>query len=55
MFNPKEGPCNFYVERDRGAGGVWEVRGERAGSGIPKVAGTGRKEDNFAILHNILQ
>ena len=29
------------------AGGVREAGGERAGSGIPKVAGTGRKGEKF--------
>ena len=38
-----------------GAGGVREVGGERMGSRIPKVVGTGRREENFAILRNILQ
>ena len=37
------------------AGGVREAGGERAGSGIPRVAETGRKGEKFAILRNILQ
>ena len=32
---------------EKGAGGVREAGGERAGSGIPKVAGTGRKAEKF--------
>ena len=43
------------MKRDRDAGGVREAEGERVGSGIPKVAETGRKGENFAILRNILQ
>ena len=37
----------MIVEGDRGAGGVREAGEERAGSGIPKVAGTGRKGEKF--------
>ena len=52
-INPKRGKClvlplawtgTMGREPGRiGAGGVREAGGERAGSGIPKVAGTGRK------------
>ena len=35
-----------------GVGGVREAGGERAGSGIPKMGGTRRKEEKF---HNIAQ
>jgi len=34
------------------AGGVREVGEERAGSRIPKVAGSGRKRENYAALRN---
>ena len=33
-----------------GAGGVGEAGGERTGSGIPKVAGTGRKGEKFCNI-----
>ena len=35
----------------------WEMSGrqEGTGSGIPKVAGSGRKRENYSTLHNILQ
>ena len=32
---------------EQGAGGVREAGGERAGSGIPKVEGTGRKVEKI--------
>jgi len=38
-----------------GKGGVREVGEEGMGSGIPKVVGSGRKRENYAALHNILQ
>ena len=52
-----------YVEGDRGsgrpgekgAGGVREAGEEGAGSGIPKVAGSGRKGENYPTLRNISQ
>ena len=37
---------------EKGAGGVREAGEERAGSGIPKVAGSGRKREK---LYNIVQ
>ena len=37
---------------EKGAGGVREAGEEGAGSGIPKVAGSGRKQEK---LHNIVQ
>ena len=37
---------------EKGAGGVREAGEEEAGSGIPKVAGSGRKREN---LYNIAQ
>ena len=37
---------------EKGAGGVREAGEEGAGSGIPKVAGSGRKREK---LHNIVQ
>ena len=37
---------------EKGAGGVWEAGEEGAGSGIPKVAGSGRKREK---LRNISQ
>ena len=37
---------------EKGAGGVWEAGEEGAGSGIPKVAGSGRKREK---LCNIVQ
>ena len=40
---------------EKGAGGVREAREEGAGSGIPKVAGSGRKRGNYATLHNVSQ
>ena len=40
---------------EKGAGGVREAGEEGAGSGIPKVAGSGRKRENYATLRNILQ
>ena len=40
---------------EKGAGGVREAGEEGAGSGIPKVAGSGRKRENYATLCNILQ
>ena len=33
-----------------GAGGVREAGGERAGSGIPKVAGTRGKQEKFCNI-----
>ena len=41
--------------REKGAGGVREAGEEGAGSGIPKVAGRGRKRVNYATLRNTLQ
>ena len=38
----------------KGAGGVWVAGEEGAGSGIPRVAGSGRKGKNYATLCNIL-
>ena len=38
-----------------GAGGVRDAGEERAGSGITKVAGRGRKRENYAALRNISQ
>ena len=46
---------------EKGAGGVREAGEEGAGSGIPKVAGSGRKREklrnieNYATLRNISQ
>jgi len=37
---------------EKGTGGVWEAGEEGAGSGIPKVAGSGRKREK---LYNIAQ
>ena len=37
---------------EKGAGGVWEAREEGVGSGIPNVAGSGRKRGK---LCNIVQ
>ena len=37
---------------EKGAGGVREVGEEGAGSRIPKVAGSGRKRENYATLRN---
>lgn len=34
----------------KGEGSVWKAGKEMAGSGIPKVAGTERIRNNFAIL-----
>ena len=39
----------------KGVGGVQDAEEEGAGSGIPKVAGSRRKRENYATLHNILQ
>ena len=41
--------------RIKGAGSVREVREERAGNGIPKMAGSGEMGKLFATLHTILQ
>ena len=43
------GTSVLQVEGDRGAGE------EGAASGIPKVVGSGRKRENYATLHNILE
>ena len=40
---------------EKGAGGVREAGEEEAGSGIPKVAGSGRKRKKYATLRNISQ
>ena len=40
---------------EKGAGGVREAGEEGAGSGIPIVAGSGRKRENYATLRNISQ
>ena len=40
---------------EKGAGGGREAGEEGAGSGISKVAGSGRKRENYATLHNISQ
>ena len=40
---------------EKGTGGVQEAGEEGAGSGTPKVAGSGRKRGNYATLRNILQ
>ena len=40
---------------EKGAGGVREVGEEEAGSGIPKVAGSGRKRENYGTLRTISQ
>ena len=41
--------------RPREKGGLVRETGEEgAGSGIPKVAGSGRKSENYATLRNIL-
>ena len=40
---------------EKGAGGVREAGEEGAGSGIPKLAGSGRKRENYATLRNISQ
>ena len=39
----------------KGVGGVREAGEAGAGSGIPKVAGSGRKRGNYATLRNISQ
>jgi len=40
---------------EKRAGGVREAGEEGAGSGIPKVAGSGRKRENYATLRSISQ
>ena len=40
---------------EKGAGGVRDAEEEGTGSGIPKVAGSRRKRENYATLRNILQ
>ena len=40
---------------EKGAGGVREAGEEGAGSGIPKVAGSGSKGKNYATLRNSSQ
>ena len=40
---------------EKGAGGVREAEEKGAGSRIPKVAGSGRKRENYATLCNISQ
>ena len=41
-------------DREKRGGLVRETGEEGAGSGIPKVGGSGRKSENYATLHNIL-
>jgi len=40
---------------EKGAEGLREAGEEGAGSGIPKVEGSGRKGENYATLPNISQ
>ena len=40
---------------EKGVGGIREAGEEGAGSGIPKVAGIGRKRENYATLRSISQ
>ena len=42
-------------ETGRKGGGVWEAGEKGAGSGIPKVTGSGRKRKNYATLCKISQ
>ena len=43
------------IPGEKGPGGVREAGEEGAGSGIPKVAGSGRKRGNYATLRNVSQ
>ena len=40
----------MFIVREGGAGGVREAGEERAGSGIPKVAGSGRKREKLCNI-----
>jgi len=47
--------ASVLVEGERGAGGIREAGVDGVGSGIPKVAGSGRNRESYPTLHNILQ